>query len=100
VQVFVSGCYDLLHGGHVQFFEEVLFKCIRHHKCGSTKYQPSPPIPQAKAVGDHLTVCFAGDARCGEAYPQVDWGYQSYNDTACKLVAVLTPIGFYHTCTA
>ncbi|KAF5838627.1 cytidyltransferase-related domain-containing protein [Dunaliella salina] len=37
-KVFVSGCYDILHGGHVQFFE------------------------QAKALGDHLTVCFAGDA--------------------------------------
>lgn len=33
--VFVSGCYDVLHGGHVQFFTE------------------------AKALGDRLTVCFA-----------------------------------------
>lgn len=36
-KVFVSGCYDILHGGHVQFFRE------------------------AKALGDHLTVCFASD---------------------------------------
>ena len=35
--VFVSGCYDILHAGHVQFFNE------------------------AKALGDHLTVCFASD---------------------------------------
>ncbi len=33
--IFVSGCYDLLHAGHVQFFEE------------------------ARALGDHLVVCFA-----------------------------------------
>jgi len=36
-RVFVSGCYDILHAGHVQFFGE------------------------AKALGDHLTVCFASD---------------------------------------
>ncbi|MGA2507215.1 MAG: adenylyltransferase/cytidyltransferase family protein [Chitinispirillaceae bacterium] len=36
-KVFVSGCYDILHAGHVQFFNE------------------------AKALGDHLTVCFASD---------------------------------------
>ncbi len=36
-KVFVSGCYDILHAGHVQFFSE------------------------AKALGDHLTVCFASD---------------------------------------
>lgn len=36
-RVFVSGCYDILHAGHVQFFNE------------------------AKALGDHLTVCFASD---------------------------------------
>ena len=35
VRVFVSGCYDILHAGHVQFFRE------------------------ARALGDHLTVCFA-----------------------------------------
>ena len=34
-KVFISGCYDILHGGHVQFFEE------------------------ARALGDHLTVSFA-----------------------------------------
>jgi cytidyltransferase-like protein len=34
-RVFVSGCYDIVHAGHVQFFEE------------------------ARALGDHLTVCFA-----------------------------------------
>jgi cytidyltransferase-like protein len=34
-KVFVSGCYDILHAGHVQFFRE------------------------ARALGDHLTVCFA-----------------------------------------
>ena len=33
--VFVSGCYDILHAGHLQFFKE------------------------ARALGDHLTVCFA-----------------------------------------
>lgn len=37
-KVFVSGCYDIVHAGHVQFFRE------------------------AKALGDHLTVCFASDA--------------------------------------
>lgn len=34
-QVFVSGCYDILHAGHIQFFRD------------------------ARALGDHLTVCFA-----------------------------------------
>jgi cytidyltransferase-like protein len=36
-KVFVSGCYDILHAGHVQFFKD------------------------AKALGDYLTVCFASD---------------------------------------
>ena len=36
-KVFVSGCFDILHGGHIEFFN------------------------QAKALGDHLTVCFAND---------------------------------------
>jgi len=36
-RVFVSGCYDILHAGHVQFFKD------------------------AKRLGDHLTVCFASD---------------------------------------
>ena len=36
-KVFVSGCYDILHAGHIQFFKE------------------------SKALGDHLTVCFASD---------------------------------------
>lgn len=36
-KVFVSGCYDILHAGHVQFFQD------------------------ARALGDHLTVCFASD---------------------------------------
>jgi cytidyltransferase-like protein len=36
-KVFVSGCYDVLHGGHVQFFED------------------------ARALGDHLTVSVATD---------------------------------------
>lgn len=36
-RVFVSGCYDILHGGHVEFFL------------------------QAKSLGDHLTVCVAND---------------------------------------
>ncbi|MBE2213381.1 MAG: adenylyltransferase/cytidyltransferase family protein [Opitutaceae bacterium] len=35
IKVFVSGCYDILHAGHVQFFRE------------------------AQALGDHLTVSFA-----------------------------------------
>jgi cytidyltransferase-like protein len=35
VRVFVSGCYDIIHAGHLQFFQE------------------------ARALGDHLTVCFA-----------------------------------------
>jgi cytidyltransferase-like protein len=35
--VFVSGCYDILHAGHLQFFEE------------------------ARALGDHLTVSFANE---------------------------------------
>ena len=37
VRVFVSGCYDLLHAGHLQFFDE------------------------ARALGDHLTVSFANE---------------------------------------
>ena len=37
VRVFVSGCYDILHAGHLQFFEE------------------------ARALGDHLTVSFANE---------------------------------------
>jgi cytidyltransferase-like protein len=36
-KVFVSGCYDILHAGHIQFFED------------------------AKALGNHLTVCFASN---------------------------------------
>lgn len=35
IHVFVSGCYDLLHAGHIQFFRD------------------------ARALGDELTVCFA-----------------------------------------
>jgi cytidyltransferase-like protein len=35
IRVFVSGCYDIVHAGHVQFFTE------------------------ARALGDHLTVSFA-----------------------------------------
>lgn len=35
IKVFVSGCYDILHAGHVEFFS------------------------QARALGDHLTVSFA-----------------------------------------
>ena len=34
-RVFVSGCYDIVHAGHLQFFRE------------------------ARALGDHLTVSFA-----------------------------------------
>lgn len=37
-KVFVSGCYDILHGGHIEFFN------------------------QAKSLGDYLIVSFAGDA--------------------------------------
>ncbi len=36
-KVFVSGCYDILHGGHIEFFT------------------------QAKALGDYLIVSFASD---------------------------------------
>lgn len=36
-KIFVSGCYDIIHAGHVQFFRE------------------------ARALGDHLTVSFASD---------------------------------------
>ena len=36
-KVFISGCYDILHAGHIQFFKE------------------------ARALGNHLTVCFASD---------------------------------------
>jgi len=36
-KVFVSGCYDILHGGHIEFFK------------------------QARALGDYLIVSFAGD---------------------------------------
>jgi cytidyltransferase-like protein len=35
IRVFISGCYDILHAGHIQFFRE------------------------ARALGDHLTVSFA-----------------------------------------
>lgn len=37
IKVFVSGCYDIIHAGHIQFFQE------------------------ARALGHHLTVCFASD---------------------------------------
>ena len=37
IKVFVSGCYDILHAGHIDFFE------------------------QAKALGDYLIVSFASD---------------------------------------
>ncbi len=36
-KVFVSGCYDVVHGGHVEFFK------------------------QARALGDYLIVSFASD---------------------------------------
>jgi len=36
-KIFVSGCYDILHAGHIEFFD------------------------QAKKLGDYLIVCFAGD---------------------------------------
>lgn len=36
-KVFVSGCYDIIHGGHIEFFS------------------------QARAMGDYLIVSFAGD---------------------------------------
>lgn len=36
-KIFVSGCYDIVHAGHIQFFKD------------------------ARALGDHLTVCFASD---------------------------------------
>jgi len=36
-KIFVSGCYDIVHAGHIQFFIE------------------------AKALGEHLTVCIASD---------------------------------------
>lgn len=36
-KIFISGCYDILHGGHIQFFKE------------------------ARSLGDHLTVSFASD---------------------------------------
>ena len=36
-KVFVSGCFDVLHGGHLEFFE------------------------QAKALGDYLIVCLPSD---------------------------------------
>ena len=36
-KVFVSGCYDILHAGHIQFFND------------------------ARKLGGHLTVCFASD---------------------------------------
>jgi cytidyltransferase-like protein len=37
---FVSGCYDVLHAGHLQFFRD------------------------AKALGDYLTVSFASSEAC------------------------------------
>lgn len=36
-RVFISGCYDIIHAGHLQFFEE------------------------ARALGDHLTISFASE---------------------------------------
>lgn len=36
-KVFVSGCYDIIHGGHIEFFT------------------------QARRLGDYLIVCFAGE---------------------------------------
>jgi len=37
IKVFVSGCFDILHAGHIHFLED------------------------AKLLGDHLTVCFASN---------------------------------------
>ena len=45
IKVFVSGCFDILHGGHVEFFT------------------------QARALGDHLTVCLPSD--------EVLWSYKN-----------------------
>ena len=36
-KIFVSGCYDIIHAGHIQFFKK------------------------ARVLGDHLIVCFASD---------------------------------------
>lgn len=36
-RIFISGCYDIIHAGHLQFFEE------------------------ARALGDHLTISFASE---------------------------------------
>lgn len=41
-KVFISGCYDILHGGHIQFFKE------------------------ARALGDHLTVCIVDQVVVGD----------------------------------
>ena len=48
VKVFVSGCYDILHGGHVQFFRDA--------KAVGTKVATSNG-----RNGAHLTVSFASD---------------------------------------
>jgi cytidyltransferase-like protein len=45
IKVFVSGCFDILHGGHIEFFN------------------------QAKSYGDYLIVCIASD-RVLDAYKE------------------------------
>jgi len=48
VKVFVSGCYDILHGGHIQFFREAKALGLKVSN-------------ESGRSGAHLTVSFASD---------------------------------------
>ena len=64
-KVFVSGCYDVLHGGHLEFFQ------------------------QAKALGDHLIVCLPSDAALllhKDRKPWIPLAHKSH------LIAALEPV--------
>lgn len=50
VKVFVSGCYDLLHAGHIQFFTEA--------RSLAYTLAPSNPLSET-SIKPHLTVSFA-----------------------------------------
>ena len=77
-KVFVSGCYDIVHAGHIQFFEEaralgdyliVSFASepvLWHHK----QRKPSIPDEHKKVLLESLRSAYDGlyASRAGQAY--------------------------------
>ena len=67
-KVFVSGCYDLLHSGHVEFFrqasqfsESPIYNKVENGLMGENKrdclFSPHPQVPAMpfkRSLGDHV----------------------------------------------